>query len=71
MGNTVPGKPRKGLDRDLTRDQHILRIFNDFTVELISISTEEALAWYVAREVVGKMGFDDCVVYYVNNTSNS
>nr|WP_240969552.1 ATP-binding protein [Sneathiella limimaris] len=37
---------------------------NAFAVDLISISDEKELAWYVAREVVSKLGFKDCVVYY-------
>lgn len=47
-----------------TKSWPLWEVFNDFAVALISYSDEVNLAWYVAREVVGKMGFVDCVVYY-------
>jgi len=47
-----------------------LKILNDFAVQLISFLNETELAWYVAREVVGKLGFVDCVVYYVDVKRN-
>ena len=34
-------------------------ILNKFARTLSSISDEEQLAWYVAQEVVGRMGFAD------------
>lgn len=40
-----------------------LKVLNDFAIELISITDKDALAWHVAREVVGALGFVDCVVY--------
>jgi len=36
-------------------------------VELITIPSKEELAWYLAREVVGKLGFVDCVVYFLDD----
>jgi len=58
---------REGLFAELDRDRAILKIINAFAIELISIPTKEELAWYLAREVVGKLGFVDCVVYYVDD----
>ena len=65
----MSGKTRKMLGGDLTRDRHTLKIINDFAVELIAIPTKGELAWYVAREVVGNLGFIDCVIYYVDINS--
>ncbi len=48
-------------------DRSSLRVLNDFAIELISIVDELDLAWYVAREVVGKLGFADCVIYFVDH----
>ncbi|WP_020592508.1 GAF domain-containing sensor histidine kinase [Kiloniella laminariae] len=42
-----------------------LGIFNNFAVKLIGIPTKAELAWFVAREVVQRFGFVDCVVYYL------
>lgn len=48
------------------REGLLFSILNNFAVELISITEEEDLAWFVAREVVAKLGFVDCVVYYLD-----
>ncbi len=40
-----------------------LKTINDFALRLMSIGSKEELFWYVAREVVAKLGFQDCVVY--------
>jgi PAS domain S-box-containing protein len=47
-----------------------LKILNDFAIEMFSIADETELAWHVAREVVGKLGFVDCVVYFADNDKN-
>ncbi len=40
-----------------------LVVFRRFAVEMIAIQSEDALLWHVARNVVGRMNFSDCVVY--------
>lgn len=44
------------------REMH-LRVLNSFAVSLIQITNADDLAWYVAKEVVGRLGFVDCVFY--------
>jgi PAS domain S-box-containing protein len=44
----------------------MFRVLSDFALKLLEIPTEKELVWYVAREVVGRMGFDDCVIYQVD-----
>lgn len=46
------------------QDHQALRVLNSFAIELMKIPSKAELAWYVAREVVSKLGFADCVVYY-------
>ena len=46
------------------RENSRLKIINALAIKLISITDQNDLAWYVAREVVGNLGFDDCVIYY-------
>ncbi len=43
--------------------EELFRIFNKFAVDIMAIDSEQELMWHVAREVVGKMGFNDCVIY--------
>jgi len=54
------------IEFEAASDRVSLRVLNNFAIELISILDESELAWYVAREVVGKLGFVDCVVYFVD-----
>jgi len=51
---------------ELLRQRALFKTINEFAVKLLSIPDEEELAWYVTREVVGRLGFDDCVLYYTN-----
>ncbi|MGR3496097.1 ATP-binding protein [Citreimonas sp.] len=44
-----------------------LRTLNTFAVDLMSIPSVEDLFWYVAQNVVGKLGFVDCVIYQAND----
>ncbi len=44
----------------------VLKALNAFAIEVFSISEKSDLSWYVAREVVAKMGFADCVIYYAD-----
>lgn len=51
-------RTRAGLEPGLE-----LGVFRRFAVEMIAIQSEDALLWHVARNVVGRMNFSDCVVY--------
>ena len=44
-------------------EAQMLRTLNTFAVDLMSIPCIEDLFWYVAQNVVGKLGFIDCVIY--------
>ncbi len=43
--------------------QQELDILREFVIHLMSLNAVPDLCWYVAQEVVGRLGFDDCVVY--------
>lgn len=47
----------------IKRKEEQFRILNSFAVSLIQITNVEDLAWYVAKEVVARLGFVDCVFY--------
>ena len=44
----------------------MFRALSDFALKLLEIPSEKELLWYVAREVVGRMGFVDCVIYLID-----
>ncbi len=54
------------LADDLARQRTLFKTINDFALKLLTIPSTEELVWYVAREVVGRMGFDDCVIYLID-----
>jgi signal transduction histidine kinase len=41
----------------------ILHTLNAFALDVMTIPSREDLFWYVARNVVGRLGFIDCVIY--------
>ncbi len=47
----------------LTNREHNLGIVNSFALMLIDIKTVDEIVWSVAKEAVGKLGFEDCIVY--------
>ena len=70
MQAPVAGEPRvSGKQATLQLEKHYA-ILNKFARALCSISDEEQLAWYVAQEVVGRMGFADCVYYLYSPEEN-
>jgi len=54
---------RLALLSEIQQKENYLRVLNGFAVSLIGISTYDDLVWYVAKEVVAKLGFVDCVLY--------
>jgi len=47
----------------LTASEELFAIINKFAVDILNFQTSSELMWHVAREVVGNMGFHDCVIY--------
>ena len=45
----------------------MLRTLNTFALDLMCIRSVEDLLWYVAQNVVGRLGFVDCVIYLAND----
>ena len=48
-----------------------LSALNKFSLNVIRIGNEEELFWHVAKNVVGQMGFDDCVIYRVDENGKT
>lgn len=51
----------------LTDEAKRLRTLNIFAVDLMQIPNMEDLFWYVAQNVVGRLNFVDCVIYWAND----
>ncbi|MEX0299681.1 MAG: hypothetical protein AB3N28_11475, partial [Kordiimonas sp.] len=49
------------LEKTNEGHQSRLQILNKFSIAITQIETIDELGWYVAREVVGQLGFSDCV----------
>ena len=47
----------------LSASEELFAIINKFAVDIMNFQTSSELMWHVAREVVGNMGFHDCVIY--------
>jgi signal transduction histidine kinase len=65
-------KPRLSKQPQSTApDRRALEVINNFALRLFDISSEQELAWFVAREIVEKLGFEDCVIYYADAEQSS
>lgn len=51
------------IDIDLTDTDSQLNILNQFSIDMVDLTDKSQLYWHVAREVVSKLGFVDCVLY--------
>lgn len=47
----------------MDRKETYLRVLNSFAASLMGITSYDDLVWYVAKEVVARLGFVDCVIY--------
>lgn len=50
----------------LSASEELFAIINKFAVDIMDFQTSSELMWHVAREVVGNMGFHDCVIYLMD-----
>ena len=48
-----------------------LNVLTDFAIALLEMHSTEEVLWYASREVVGRMGFDDCVIYLWDEESQT
>ncbi|MEM9690595.1 MAG: GAF domain-containing protein, partial [Pseudomonadota bacterium] len=48
-----------------------MRILYEFSASLIQIQDIDELLWHVARQVVGQLGFEDCVIYLVDDDAQN
>ena len=53
----------------LTSDQQ-LHVINQFAKDLIRLSSSKDLIWHTVNEVVAHLGFEDCVIYLIDEERN-
>jgi diguanylate cyclase (GGDEF)-like protein len=53
----------------LKRQTKYLNIINQFSIALMELNKLEEVYWYVTKDVVAKLGFDDCVIYILNESN--
>ena len=71
------GPPRRtGVDkrdvddvyRSLGQTARYLQIVNELALALLRTSTMDEILWLVAKSAVAQLGFEDCVIYLVDDT---
>lgn len=67
-------EPQDNLTPDATANVSAesarLGVISSFAIGLVEIVSGQDLAWYAARQVVQKLGFADCVVYFLDSDEN-
>ncbi|MFV1884950.1 MAG: PAS domain S-box protein [Balneola sp.] len=56
--------------RDLTEDkksERILKAINELAINLLGKTTLEEIGWEIAKNTIEKLGFEDCVVYVLDD----
>ncbi len=64
-------RSREELKASHTENLKFLNVLSEFAAAITDITSEEELVWYTAREVVGRLGFVDCVIYLYDEKSSS
>ena len=42
-------------------------LLNEFAIKMVSVINARDLAWFVTRQIVGSLGYDDCVIYFLGD----
>lgn len=64
MPNKPPIRDNHEYEIAILRERNsLLNILSEFAIALLRLRTKEDVLWYTTNEVVGQMGFDDCVIY--------
>jgi len=54
----------------LKRKEHYLEIINDFAFRLNDLYTVDEVVWEIAKNVIAKLNFVDCVIYLLDKKRN-
>ena len=62
-----PGE-RAGVSRGLQQKAKYLRVINELALALLQESKLDDILWRVARSAIANLGFEDCVIYLLDDT---
>jgi len=54
----------------LTQSNEYLKALIEFVTSVIHINSVEEVVWLLTDRIIGKLGFEDCVVYLVDESTN-
>jgi two-component sensor histidine kinase/putative methionine-R-sulfoxide reductase with GAF domain len=57
------GKKKSPKDIKLQKTLRYLNVINAFATGFLETNTVDEIVWMVARQAIGKLGYEDCVVY--------
>jgi len=61
MSKSMPNSGRSGLS--LVESRIYLQVINNFASNIVRLNGQEEVLWEVAKNVIGRLGFVDCVIY--------
>jgi signal transduction histidine kinase/ActR/RegA family two-component response regulator len=67
-GGNINREAKDALALELASARQELAIFHMFALNMMVIHNTEDLFWYAAQNVVGRLGFSDCVIYRMHAT---
>jgi len=53
---------------ELKENSRYFQVINEFALSLVQQNTVEGILWSVARNAIAKLGFEDCVLYLIDET---
>jgi PAS domain S-box-containing protein len=62
---------RKEYEEKLKSNENYLKIINQFATSVLKHNTIDGLVWEVIHMVIDKLGFEDCIIYLVDEKTNN
>jgi serine phosphatase RsbU (regulator of sigma subunit) len=59
--------PQQAFDIDhFKKNEHYLKVINQFATVLLNAKTVDDVVWAVAKNAIAQLGYEDCVIYLVD-----
>ena len=49
---------------------HYLGVIHELAIEILQVESLDDLAWLLAKSTISKLGFEDCVIYFLDAERN-
>ncbi len=66
---SAASRPSQPVYNILAQKTRHLRIINDLAIELLRVDSLNDVLWLITRGAIANLGFDDCIIYLVDDTS--